>query len=602
MYILNIISSVFQILDQNTKVKFIWLQLFFLLSSLIQIAGVASIAPFIGILSNPAIIHTSPIISGAYDYLSFSNDTEFIVAFAVTSVALIFLSNFVAGLTIWLSYRFCIHVGSNLQDKLFNSLLNREYLFHKMNNDANATALVNQEAPRFVYMVLRPLLDLTSQLFITFLILLGLLILDPVIAIIAGFIVSGSYLATYIYLKKALVSHGKVLTERHRGVQATLSEAFIGIKDIKICHSESIYLKRFSAYNKKGLSSSAFIALAGDLPKLVIEAISFGAILILAITLLTQSSSTSEVMAILSLYAVAGYKLLPSMQQIYKSTSDISANGSVVMKIAKELDKPIVYKPDSIQPLDRQANTISTNNITFKYPNSNHNALSGLSIKFHKGTINTIAGPSGSGKSTLADILLGLLIPSKGDLLLNDHTISTDEIFRYQSLIGYVPQHIFLTNDTVSANVAFGTNMSNIDQKRVEHALRLANADEFVDKLPQGKNTPLGQNGKLLSGGQRQRIGIARALYKHTSILILDEPTSALDINSEHEFMNCLHTLKSQLLIILISHRPAAIKLSDNIIIIDSGKLSACGSYNELIANNSDFKNLMQKATAEDNN
>ena len=118
---------------------------------------------------------------------------------------------------------------------------------------------------------------------------------------------------------------------------------------------------------------------------------------------------------------------------------------------------------------------------------------------------------------------------------------------------------ILLTNDTVSANVAFGTDMSNIDQKRVDHALRLANADEFVDKLPQGKNTPLGQNGKLLSGGQRQRIGIARALYKHTSILILDEPTSALDINSEHEFMNCLHTLKSQLLIILISHRPAAI-------------------------------------------
>jgi len=599
MYILNVLLSVFRILDPKSKVKYIWLQLFFLLSSLVQIVGVVSIAPFIGILSNPTVIHTTPILSIIYDYASFSSDTEFIIAFAGLSLILIFIANFIAGVTIWLSFRFSVQVGSDLQNTLFDNLLHREYLFHKMHNDANAIALVNQEAPRFVYMVLRPFLVLTSQLFIVILILIGLLILNPLIAIVAGAIVTGAYLVTYIYLRNSLTEHGKIVSRRNNGVQETLTEAFIGIKDIKLSHSENVYLARFADYNTKGLSSNAFISLAGDLPKLVIESISFGSILLLAVILLMSDSSTSEVMAILSLYAVAGYKLLPSMQQVYKSISEISANGAVVMKLANELEKQTISKPVDIQPIEDHANSISTNNVTFKYPNSNHKALTNLSISFQKGTINTIAGPSGSGKSTLADILLGLLIPSEGELLLNNHVIIGDDIYRYQNSIGYVPQHIFLINDTVSANIAFGVNKESIDDKRVDKALSLANAIEFVEKMPDGKNTILGQDGKLLSGGQRQRIGIARALYKHTSILILDEPTSALDINSEHEFMKGLHELKSKLLIILISHRPAAIKLSDNIIIIDSGRISACGSYNDLITNNSDFKKLMKKSAAD---
>ena len=599
MYILSVIVRVFQILDSKTRVKYVWLQIFFLLSSLIQIIGVASIAPFIGVLSNTSMIHTSPILSWVYDYFLFQSDTKFIIAFAGASLILIFISNLVAGITTWLTFRFAIHVGSNLQNKLFNNLLNRSYIYHKMNDDSNATALVNQEAPRFVYMVLQPFLVMTSQLFIVAVILLGLLIFDPIIAIIAGVVVSGAYLLTYIYLRKSLASHGNIVTERNNGVQATLSEAFIGIKDIKISHNESIYLERFARFNTRGLSSHAFISLAGDLPKLVVETISFGAILLLGILLLTGGSSSGEVMSMLSLYAIAGYKLLPAMQQVYKSVSNISANGAVVMKLANELDKSIITKPVDISRLEYAVDSISTDSVSFKYPNSEQKALNEISVSFRKGTINTIVGPSGSGKSTLADILLGLLNPSQGHLLVNGRVINNEEIFRYQNSIGYVPQHIFLVNDTIAANVAFGFDIENINNERIIGALKLANALEFVDKLAEGINTHIGQDGKLLSGGQRQRIGIARALYKQTSILILDEPTSALDIHSEHEFMSCLHKLKDEILVILISHRPAAIKLSDNIAIVDGGELTACGSYKYLVANNEDFRKLMQKATAE---
>src|SRR5690606_11970080 len=212
-----------------------------------------------------------------------------------------------------------------------------------------------------------------------------------------------------------------------------------------------------------------------------------------------------------------------------------------------------------------------------------------------KGQLNTIAGPSGSGKSTLADIILGLLPPASGQLITNNKPTMGHDLITYQRTIGYVPQHIFILDGDVISNVAFGVTRENVDIERVKTALQQANAWEFVAKLPKGLENDLGQDGKLLSGGQRQRIGIARALYRDNKILVLDEPTSALDIESEHDLMQLLNQLKHERLIIVISHRPAAIKLSDKILVIAEGKLIANGSYDELYENNLYFRSMIEK-------
>jgi ABC-type multidrug transport system fused ATPase/permease subunit len=594
MYILNIIRSIYAVLSREQKTKMLMLQFFFAFSAIVQVVGVASIAPFIGIISNPETIQSNKVLATIYDAGNFESNNEFILGFALLSIAMIVISNGVSAITLWLQLRFSIYLGSSFQFQLFEKFINRDYLFHKSTNYNRLISIISADAPRFIYMVLQPYLMMCSQAFVAIIILVGLLFLDPLIAIGSAVLIGGAYLGTYWIIKKSLKRHGEIITDRNRLVQAILSESFIGIKDIKLNSLEKKYTENYRTVNQRGLDSSAYIALSGDLPRFAIETISFSAILMFAILLLSSSSNTN-VVSILSIYAIAGYKLLPTMQQIYKSISSISANGGVVLELKSNLD---VITEDSAQvraePM-KDVGAITLHNISYQYPKTNKPALDDVSVSFMQGQLNTIAGPSGSGKSTLADIILGLLPPATGQIKANDTGIQGKLLQAYQATIGYVPQHIFILDDSVIANVAFGVDKHDIDIEQVKQALIHANAMEFVEKLAKGLETGLGQDGKLLSGGQRQRIGIARALYRKNKVLILDEPTSALDIESEHELMSLLNQLKHEVLIIVISHRPAAIKLSDKISVIADGKLIANGDYTQLYAENDYFRSMIEK-------
>lgn len=595
MYILHLIKSIFKILDERQKLKLIILLIFFLFSALVQIVGVASIAPFITILSNQELIHKNEFLSFFYQLFGADNNHQFIIGFALASLLMIFLSNAISAVTLWMLLRFSVNIGGELQKRLYKSFLHREYIFHKTTNYTKTISVISQETPRFVYMVLQPFLLLASQLCIAVLILLGLLILNPLIALASGVLMGGSYLVTYICVKKSLVRHGKVVTERNEGVQSILSESFIGIKDIKLSSLEGKYVEAFGSLNHRGLNSAAYIVLSGDLPKFVIETISFGAILLLAVWLLLTSDSAESVISLLSIYALAGYKLLPTMQQIYKSVSSMSANGGVVTELRHEISQPTLLKAEVAGSVVDKIDSVELCNVSYRYPKASSLTLNDIKIKFDRGCLNTIAGPSGSGKSTLADVMLGLLPVSSGFINMNGQKIEGDLLLRYQRSIGYVPQSIFILDDTVIANVAFGIREEDVDIDKVVRALEQANAMEFVQRLPKGLKTGLGQDGKLLSGGQRQRIGIARTLYRDSKMLILDEPTSALDIESEYELMMLLGKLKAEVLIIVISHRPAAIKLSDTITILEHGQLLATGSYDHLKNSSRHFREMMEK-------
>ena len=595
MYILNVIRSIYAVLNREQKTRMLLMQLFFIFSAIIQVVGIASIAPFIGIISNPESIQTNRALAFIYSAGKFESNQSFIIGFALLSIGMIFISNLVSALTMWLQLKFSIYLGSTLQYQLYDKSLNRDYLFHKSNNYNQLIATISADAPRFIYMVLQPYLMMCSQIFVAAIILVGLLFLDPLVAIGSAVIVGGAYLSTYWLIKKSLKKHGDIVTERNRAIQALMSESFIGVKDIKLNALETKYTSNYQAINKRGLDSTAYIALSGDLPRFAIETVSFSAILLFAVLLLKNSSDSTNVVSMLSIYALAGYKLLPTMQQIYKSISSMSANGGVAIYLKHQLDIPTTsHEPINVKPLD-DVQEISLNNITYHYPKANKPALDNVSVKFAKGQLNTIAGPSGSGKSTLADIILGLLPPASGELFTNGKLAQGKDLHAYQRSIGYVPQQIFILDDDVIANIAFGVDRNDVDQEKVIAALRHANAMEFVEKLPKGMETNLGQDGKLLSGGQRQRIGIARALYRNNKILVLDEPTSALDIESEHDLMQLLNNLKREILIIVISHRPAAIKLSDKIVVIAEGKLIANGDYAELYAHNNYFRMMIEK-------
>ncbi len=598
MYILSVIRNILSVLDKKTMRQYIGLQLVFFLSAFFQVAGIASIGPFISILSNPDIIHSNEILSALYLNFGFNSNIQFIFAIALASLILILTSNTVAGFTQWLTFRFSVSLGSSLQQKIYRNFLFKDYLFHKTENYNRKIAVVATQVPRFVYMLFQPFLLMTSQLFIVIIILIGLLIMDPLLAFIAGGLIGGSYLVTYIVLRQKLAYHGAVISEKNSKVQSILSESFIGIKDVKLDSLENMYIERYSTINVRGLKSQAFIALSGDLPRFVIESISFGAILILALVLLTTQEDIKSVVPILSIYALAGYKLLPTMQQIYKSLSSLSGHGSVAKTILRSLkstaDDPSSVA-DSSSPME--IHQVRLSHAEFSYGKASVPAVQDVSLTLARGEIYSLVGHSGSGKSTLADIVLGLLKLRSGELIVNDKVLSDHELGSFRRKVGYVAQIIFILEDSVINNVAFGVPEADIDMARVKQALSLANADEFVDQLPEGIHTNLGQDGKLLSGGQRQRIGIARALYKQTDLLVLDEPTSALDMESEYKLMKTLNSLKKDLIILVISHRPASIKMSDKIILMSAGQLEDIGTFTELSERDEDFRQMMAHST-----
>ncbi len=594
MYILSIIKTILSVLDKKTKRQYIRLQIVFFLSAFFQVVGIASIGPFISILSNPDIIHTNTVLSWGYQQFGFKTDLQFIIAAAMGSLILILLSNAVAAMTMWLTYRFSVSLGSSLQQKVYRNFLFKDYLFHKTENYTKKIAVVAAQVPRFVYMLFQPFLLLTSQLFIVSLILIGLLVLDPLLAFIAGGIIGGSYLVTYVVLRRKLAHHGAVISEKNNRVQGILSESFIGIKDVKLDSLEDRYIDRFNTINVRGLKSQAFIALSGELPKFVIESISFGAILILALVLLTTQDDIRSVVPILSIYALAGYKLLPTMQQIYKSLSSLSGHGSVASVIKNRLG-PVPNESSEVSKPTKpmRIGQVKLSEAEFSYGDNSAPAVNNVSLTLNRGEIYSLVGHSGSGKSTLADIILGLLKLHSGKLIVNDEVLTDENLASFRKKVGYVAQTIFILEDTVVNNVAFGVPEDKIDMDRVKEALTLANANEFVDNLPNGIYSNLGQDGKLLSGGQRQRIGIARALYKQTDLLVLDEPTSALDMESEFKLMTTLNSLKKDLVILVISHRPASIKMSDKIILMAAGELEDIGSYSELVSKNDNFREMM---------
>lgn len=600
MYIFNVIKNILATLDGETKRKYIALQLVFFIAAFFQVVGIASIGPFISILSNPDVIHSNAILSYAYQALGFTTDLQFIIATAAGSLIMIIVSNSVAGTTIWLSFKFSVMLGSRLQQVVYRNLLFNDYIFHKTENYNRKIALVSQQIPRFVYMLVQPFLQLTSQLFIAVLIMAGLLVLDPILALIAGAIIGGSYLITYIFIRNKLSHHGSVISEKNDRVQSILSESFIGIKDVKLDSMEDKYINQFNTINVKGLKSQAFIALSGDLPKFIIESISFGAILILALVLLMTQEDIRSVVPILSIYALAGYKLLPTMQQIYKSISSLSGHGAVAGIIRKQLDSIVETPKSTSAPLQAMdIHRVELSSAIFSYDSQTAPAINNVSLRLDKGAIYSLVGHSGSGKSTLADVVLGLLKLSSGKLVVNGEALTQEKLPSFRSKLGYVAQSIFMLDDNVINNVAFGRPENEIDVERVKKALRLANAEEFVEKLPQGIYSNLGQDGKLLSGGQRQRIGIARALYKKTDLLVLDEPTSALDMESEYKLMKTLNSLKHNLIILVISHRPAAIKMSDKIILMANGSLEGVATYDEFFSKNENFKEMMAHSVNE---
>ncbi|MEP4545278.1 MAG: ABC transporter ATP-binding protein [Saccharospirillum sp.] len=589
-------KALFRLTGQENRMRLVLLQFIFLVTALFQVAGIASIAPFITMVSNPESIQTSALLSFLYSAYPFESTTHFMIIYALGVVLLLIASNGISSYSLWKLFQVSMKLGAHVQRTVYNSYLRNDYTFFAMNNSSRLISQITQEIPRMVYMVVQPLLTLVSQLFIATLIILGLLIIDIEIALIATSIVVIVYFLIFKIIRAKVVDYGRLITILNRNKLKYLDESIAGVKEVKLKGNEEYYKLALDSVTRRGLSASAYISLAGDLPRFVVETVVFSSILGLSIYILLTSGTASDALSIISLYAMAGYKLLPAAQAIYKAYSQIKANGSVVLEIDEEIErsKRHISLLKNLGDCAAPDGDVSFEKVTFHYPESTEPALSDCSFTIKSNEITAFVGSSGAGKSTAIDILLGLMLPEQGKVLVGNTPLDQSNIKAWRQKIGYVAQDIFILDASFKENIAFGVAEDDVDFDRLVQVAKMANIYEFVCQCEGRFDFRLGERGARLSGGQKQRVGIARALYKDPAILVFDEATSALDNVTERLIMNDILDLAKTRTIVMIAHRLSTVEKADNILVFSSGRVKASGRYYQLVSKSEDFQLLIK--------
>ena len=458
---------------------------------------------------------------------------------------------------------------------------------------------VINESQRLTLAIIHQALAFNAKAAIALLMSLAVVIYDPIISFTGLAIFLLSYFVIFKLSSSYLNQVSKSLAEDQEIRLKTASESFGGIQNIVLSRTQSFFINTFNKSTNKYYIAWGNSQVLSIIPKYLLEFLAMGSIIILVLVLfLSGNENISAIVPKLSVFALAGYKILPAIQSAYYSFSIITANLSAFENLESDLINSYNIEQND-QNIKIQSNKkiefknkLSMKNICFTYPESSKNILNDVSFEIKANTTIGIVGPSGAGKSTMIDLILGLISPASGDLIVDDKVIDKSNINLWQRYIGFVPQSIFLSDSTIKENIAFGFDPESIDDKKLLKAANLANIMDFVSSLPDGLETFVGERGIQLSGGQIQRIGIARALYNNPKILIFDEATSSLDGISEKLIMNSINKFTGKKTIIIIAHRLETIKNCDSIFLLKNGEIIDSGSYNELLSRSLVFQDM----------
>tara|TARA_Y100000768_G_scaffold138047_3_gene102836 strand:- start:4452 stop:6224 length:1773 start_codon:yes stop_codon:yes gene_type:complete len=557
-----------------------------IIMAFLDMIGVASILPFMAVLTNPTLIDTNYILNYMYNLsqsFGVENSQQFIFALGILLFLLLITSLIFKALTTYVQVRFVQMLEYSVGKRLVKKYLNQPYSWFLSRHSADLGKTILSEVSNVVGNGVGKLMELISKSTITIALIILLIIIDPKLA----FIVSTSFALAYILIFYSIRTYlnwiGKESLKNNQLRFTAVSEAFGAVKEIKVGGLEQTYIKSFSNSSKIYAQTQATSLVIAQLPRFFLEALAFGGILLIILFIMRQTGSFNNALPIISLYVFAGYRLMPAMQIVYASFTQLVFIGPSLEKLYDDLNDPEVSNKNINSDILTFNKKIDLKNIDYNYPNVSRTALKNINLSIPaKSTIGFI-GATGSGKTTTIDIILGLLEAEKGTLEVDGKVITGQNIRSWQRMIGYVPQHIYLSDDSVAANIAFGVDTDEIDQKAVEKASKIANLHEFViDELPKKYQTEIGERGVRLSGGQRQRIGIARALYHKPKVLVFDEATSALDNNTENLVMNEVNNLSKDITILIIAHRLNTVKKCDKIYLLEKGMIKNEGTFEEL--------------------
>jgi ATP-binding cassette subfamily B protein len=570
-----------------------WVMALTVLSAFAEIASLGAVIPFIAALTQPDRLLKSPIVARFADEFGISTPGELLLPLTIAFAVIALASNAVRMLLLWASARFTFASGADLSSEVYRRTLYQPYSIHVARNSSEVISGITNKVGGTVLGVMYPLMTLISSGVSLLATLAALLIIDPRLALAAGFGFGVCYAVISWFSRRRLRDNSRRIATEHTLVVKALQEGLGGIRDVLLDGSQQVYCnvyRRAEESLRRAQGDNVFI---GQSPRFSMEAIGMGLIAVLAFGLSRRSHGLTEALPILGALALGAQRLLPALQQVYVAWASIAGSHALLEDTLELLDQPLPADaskpPPPPLPFGRE---IRFDHVRFRYALESPWVIEDLNLAIPKGARVGLVGGTGSGKSTTLDLLMGLLQPNEGAISVDGLVLDESRIRAWQATIAHVPQAIFLADTTLAENIAFGVPAEDVDLDRVRLAAERAQIREFVETMPAGFQSLVGERGVRLSGGQRQRIGIARALYKEASVLLLDEATSALDNSTERSVMDAIEGLSRELTIIMIAHRLSTVQRCDTIIELENGRLIAQGSYEQLLASSPSFKRM----------
>lgn len=580
----QIVFQLINLFNKQEKIKLVILFFLMLFGSLLEGLGIGVIAPFLIAVLDSSFLQDNHYGQLTQNIFNFKNHQEFVFFACILLVAIFLAKNLYITFMLYCQYRFSFNQQSRLSIRLLQVYLSKPYEFFLKQNAAelqrNVTGLVSQ----VVQQLLLPFLLLFSELMIAVVIIIVLIMQSPIMAFTVGSLLGIFGVIFSRLLRDRLASLGHQLNKSVARMMQWVNQSIHGIREVKVLGREGEFLRHFSHDAQKAAISWRTYSLVSQMPRLGIEIIAVLAMNIIVVVQFLFVKDTASLIPIMAVFAMAAFRLMPSINRIISYYNTIQFGKNSLDIVCEDLRTDNVINNNIIsQSLNQEEsiynlksnnfqNNIVFDNVSYAYPDSNTNALTDINLTIPRGISIGLVGISGAGKTTLANLFLGLLKPTQGEILVNGVNIQNN-MRGWQNLIGYIPQHIYLMDDTISKNVTFGLENEQINEQKVWQALRVAQLEEFVRSLPNQLDTVVGDQGIRLSGGQRQRIGIARALYHDPPVLVLDEATSALDSETEQAITESIEQLGKEKTMLIIAHRTSTIAKCDVIYKVESGRV-----------------------------
>ena len=586
------------LLDRRERRRALLVFALVLFMGLVEMARVISVAPFVAVLTDPTVIETNRILATAYDRLGFQSTGAFTVFLGLVLFAFLVGVPALTMVSSWAMLRFGTMRTYALSRRLFAGYLDRPYEWFLGTSSSDLGKTLLSEVDRVVEGALLPAMQFVAKTVVTGFIVAVLVFVDPLLALIVAGVLGGGYWLIYFAGRDYLwrIGHERIAANRDRF--RVTNETFGGIKEVKVMGLEAGSVRRFERPSYRFARLQVLGGLVSQLPQHLFEALAFTLVLGIIWYQVAVHGGFSQALPTIALYALAAQRLMPALASLYHAGTRLRFVKPALDALHRDLVDRRALATAASSAADatervRLRDQIELRSVSYRYPKGPIAAVHDVSIVVPARTVVGLVGQTGAGKTTLADVILGLLEPQAGKLLVDGIEIDGANLRAWQKSVGYVPQNIFLADDTIAANIAFGVERADIDMAQVAWATQVANLDDFVgNELEQGFETVVGERGIRLSGGQRQRIGIARALYRDPDLIVMDEGTAALDNISERAVIDAVRNLADEKTIILIAHRLTTVRHCSTIFLLERGRVAASGSYRELIEKSERFREL----------